>query len=50
MRNPSPIDMYSTRYMFHITCLKDMHFEACMEIQREDGSIEETLARLPDVI
>ena len=27
-----------------------MHFEACMEIQGEDGSIEEMTVRLPEII
>ena len=30
--------------------LKDMRFEACMEIQAEDGSIEEMSVRLPEII
>ena len=30
--------------------LKDMHFEVYMEIEREDGRIEKTPVRLPDII
>ena len=30
--------------------LRDMRFEACMEVEAEDGRIEEINVRLPDII